>query len=241
MSQEQPEVRRVLGLLWGRAEPTRRGPRPALTVEGIGRAAIALADAEGLDAVSMKRVAQACGVSTMALYRYVDTKADLFTLMLEFASDTPPHITADDWRAGLEQWCRAYRDLLVTHPWVLQVPLEGPPETPFQLTWMEAALVAMRDMGLSAKEQTQVLLQVNVYVRGDVGLNVELPSGQAESVSGTWATRILGLSDGDEFPAVHAMIESGEFDEDDDPLEQFEFGLARTLDGISLLVEQRRT
>ncbi len=238
MSQEPQEVPRVLGLLWGRAEPMRRGPRPALTIEEIGRAAIAVADAEGLDAVSMKRVAQACGVSTMALYRYVDTKADLFTLMLEFASDAPPQITAEDWRAGLEQWCRAYRSLLVAHPWVLQVPLEGPPETPFQLGWMETALVAMRDMGLSPKEQTQVLLQVNVYVRGDVGLNAELPTDQAEA--GTWATRMLALIDSDEFPAVHAMIKTGEFDDDDDPVEQFEFGLARTLDGIAILVEERR-
>jgi AcrR family transcriptional regulator len=234
------EVPRVLSLLWGRDEPTRRGPRPTLTLEVIGRAAIAIADRHGLSGVSMKRVAEALGVSTMALYRYVDTKDDLFTVMLEFASGAPPDLRRKrSWRSGLEAWCRAYRELLHRHPWMLEVPITGPPSTPHQLGWMETALVAMEGMRLTAQERTQVLLQLNVYVRGDVALGVEIGAVDDESVSGTWARQVLSLTAPEQFPAVHAMLASGEFDEDDDPLEQFEFGLQRSLDGIALLVDRR--
>ena len=238
MTDSTIETPRVLTLLWGHPEPARRGPRPTLTVEQIGRAAIALADAEGLDAVSMKRVAEACGVSTMALYRYVDTKADLFTVMQEVGTGPPPEIP-DGWRAGLEAWCRGYRALLVRHPWMLQVPLSGPPETPDLLAWMEASLRAMDGMGLTPQETSQVLLQVNVYVRGDVALNGSLPTDPEDSVSGSWARRVRELGSPGTYPFVHAMIDTGEFDEDDDPVEQFEFGLARMLDGIGMLVTER--
>jgi AcrR family transcriptional regulator len=239
---DQPVIPRTLGLLWGREEPGRRGPRPGLTLEAIAGAAIGLADASGLRAVSMKRVAEAVGVSTMALYRYVDTKDDLFLLMAEFASGPAPGLPAG-WRAGLEGWCRAYRALLVRHPWLLQVPLSGPPATPLQLAWMEAALAAMEDIGLSPQERTQVLLQLNVYVRGDVALGLDIGAAAARAdsdVTAAWAQQLQVLADPDDYPAVHAMLATGEFDEDDDPLEQFEFGLARALDGVALLVQQRK-
>lgn len=237
----EPEVPRVLALLWGQADTNRRGPKPGLTVQAIGEAAVALADAHGIGAVSMKRVAEAVGVSTMALYRYVESKDDLFTVMLEVGSGPPPDLRRKrSWRTGLEAWCHAYRDLLLRHPWVLAVPLTGPPATPQQLGWMESALQVMPGMGLSAQEQTQVLLQLNVYVRGDVALNVDIGASPEDSVSGAWARRVLRLTDADDFPAVHAMLAAGAFEEDDDALAQFEFGLQRTLDGIALLVEQRR-
>jgi AcrR family transcriptional regulator len=239
----EDDIPRTLALLWGRTSPGRRGPKPGLTVEAIGRAAIAVADAQGLEAVSMKRVAEAVGVSTMALYRYVQTKDDVFLLMLELVTGPAPDLgRRRTWRAKLETWCRAYRAVLVAHPWVVQVPVTAPPNTPQQLAWMEAAIAAMDGMRLSPQEQTQVLLQLNVYVRGDAALNESIqPAGHAQDggVSGTWARQVLALTTAEDFPAVHALLASGEFDEDDDPMEQFEFGLQRTLDGIALLVEQR--
>jgi AcrR family transcriptional regulator len=237
------EVPRTLALLWGRATPARRGPKPGLTLETIAHAAIAIADAHGLGDVSMKRVAEAVGVSTMALYRYVETKDDVFLLMLEFVTGSAPDLgRRRSWRTKLEAWCRAYRAVLVAHPWMVQVPVTAPPTTPRQLAWMESAIVAMDGMRLSPQERTQVLLQLNVYVRGDAALNADLApriDQQEGGVSGTWARRVLELTDPADFPGVHGMLASGEFDEDDDPMEQFEFGLQRTLDGIGLLVEER--
>lgn len=74
----------------GRGSPVHRGPKPALTPEAIARAAIAIADAEGLEAVSLQRVAAEFGFTTMALYRYVPSKTALIALMIDNVTDRPP-------------------------------------------------------------------------------------------------------------------------------------------------------
>ena len=72
-----------LELLWGRREVGRRGPKPGLNVDAIVAAAVDIANAEGLAAVSMARVAKAVGFTTMSLYRYVTNKDELLQLMKE--------------------------------------------------------------------------------------------------------------------------------------------------------------
>src|ERR1700742_4126867 len=92
--------------LWhDRAKPT-RGPKPALTLEQIADAAIAIADAEGLAAVSMQRVAADLGYTKMSLYRYLPGKAELVSLMLERGVGEPPALTAGGWREALTEWSR---------------------------------------------------------------------------------------------------------------------------------------
>src|ERR1700712_5698711 len=88
--------------LWQeRSKPT-RGPKPALTLDQIADAAVAIADAEGLDAVSMQRVAADLGYTKMSLYRYLPGKAELVAAMVERALGGPPSIAVDgEWRAGL--------------------------------------------------------------------------------------------------------------------------------------------
>src|SRR5258707_1378038 len=98
------DYRRTIELLWGERSEPRRGPKPSLSVEQIARAAGAVADAEGLEAVSMQRVAQECGVTTMALYRYVPGKAELIALMLDIGLGPAPHLdeVPGGWRPRLE-------------------------------------------------------------------------------------------------------------------------------------------
>ena len=74
---------RSVELLWGQPERPNRGPKPGLSVERIVRVAIEIADAEGLPAVSMQRVASEFGFTTMSLYRYVPGKNELIDLMIE--------------------------------------------------------------------------------------------------------------------------------------------------------------
>src|SRR5262245_60943816 len=101
-------------LLWGLREPGRRGPKPSLTLDEIVAAAIEVADAEGLAAVSMARVAKQVGSSTMALYRYVANKDELLLLMSDIGIDDPPVLPdaargPEGWRKGLELWADAVR------------------------------------------------------------------------------------------------------------------------------------
>ncbi len=99
------EVSRLVALAWGVAAAPQRGPKRELSHERIVEAAIELADAEGLQAVTMQRVAQGFGFTTMAMYRYVASKDDLHLLMLDASiPDDAWAVDHDDWRVGLEQW-----------------------------------------------------------------------------------------------------------------------------------------
>ena len=94
------DPRRSLALLWGRQEAGRRGPKQRLSTDEVVKAAIALADAEGLAALSMRRVAEAVGVSPMSLYTYVPSKAELVDLMFDraLATAADPDDAVVGWR-----------------------------------------------------------------------------------------------------------------------------------------------
>jgi AcrR family transcriptional regulator len=146
-----PELPRHLRLLWALPE-TRRGPRPRQTIQGIGAAAVALADAEGLAAVSMKAVAEALGMTTMSLYRYLDAKEDLYEVMLDqaYGPPLPPDELGAraDWRSRLSGWAHALAGALLAHPWIVEVPMSSPPTTPNVLGWTDLGVAALSGTGL---------------------------------------------------------------------------------------------
>src|ERR1700742_754238 len=102
-SPEPPDDLRLppsLELLWGLREPGSRGPRRGLTLEGIVDAGMRVAQSEGVGALSMARIAKELGVGTMSLYRYVASKDELLTTMVDTALGMPPPAAEDeDWRA----------------------------------------------------------------------------------------------------------------------------------------------
>jgi AcrR family transcriptional regulator len=222
-----------------------KGPRPGLTLDRITAAAVKVASAEGLSAVSMSRVAAKLGVATMSLYRYVRSKNELLALMVDDVFRTPPVSPAggDDWRAALARWARAHLAVLRRYPWVVRIPLSGPPITPNMVRWFESGLRALSATGLPEEQKLAVLLLVNGFVRNEMMLAADL--AMASDASGTALTspaaygRLLSrLIDPAKFPAINAILSAGVFDEaeDDDPDAQFEFGLERVLDGVAALV-----
>jgi len=175
-----PTLRR----LWGRSEPPRRGPKPALSVEQVVRAAVELADAEGLAAVSMARVAQVLGYSSMALYRYVESKEELLVLMSDAAADVlelPPYAEGD-WRAGLEGWTRAQIEGVLARPWFLDLPLTTSQVGPNRLRWIDQAFAILAPVGLTVDEKLQVVGLLAQYVLGEGRVQVETRRAAAETV-----------------------------------------------------------
>ncbi|HET6297205.1 MAG TPA: TetR/AcrR family transcriptional regulator, partial [Kribbella sp.] len=137
MGETADDLPRVLQLLWGLEGPARPGPKPTLQISDIGAAANKLADSAGLGAVSMSKVAAELGFTTMSLYRYVDSKDDLYVVMLEEAFGRPDPFDPDtDWRERISTWARSFWNAIKRHPWVLQVPVFEPPLSPKQLEWM---------------------------------------------------------------------------------------------------------
>ncbi|MFI6519076.1 TetR/AcrR family transcriptional regulator [Spirillospora sp. NPDC050679] len=240
-------------LAWGlRARPG-KGPKRTLTLEEIVDAAVRVGSAEGLAAVSMSRVAAEAGVSTMALYRYVPSKADLLDLMADQVFGPPPALPGPEagWRAGTAAWAWAMRAALARHPWLLGVPITGPPVMPNTVAWMEAGLSRLRGTGLEPGAKVSVLLLISGHVRSQVILFRDM-AASLDDAGATEAEMLLGygallarVADPGRFPELHRLVAEGVFDmggapgaEADGPDAEFAFGLERILDGVQALVDR---
>jgi len=162
------DPQRSLGLLWGRQETGRRGPKPRFTADEVVAAATAIADAEGLGGLSMRRVADAMGVSPMSLYTYVPSKAELVDLMFDRAlgATADPDETIEGWRARLTFIARQRWILVERHAWFLDLALHRPPLGPNVLRKAEVMMQALDGMGLAEDEMSLVAEVLQNYIAG---------------------------------------------------------------------------
>jgi AcrR family transcriptional regulator len=224
---------------WGRRERPSRGPKPTLSLEQIVHAAIGIARADGLAAVSMARVAQELGAATMSLYRYVAAKDELIALMVDAALGPPTRGDASEsWRDGLTRWAWGFHQRLRQHPWSLRVPIGGLPTTPNLVAWLEDALWSLRDTGLSEDAKASVVLLLSGYVRSEGTLTADLVAAGAisDQVMSGYSRLMAALADPERFPALHKLLAAGVFEAADDPDKEFAFGLERILDGVAALI-----
>lgn len=217
--------------LWdGRAQPT-RGPKPALSLDRIADAAIAVADAEGLAAVSMQRVAADLGYTKMSLYRYLPGKAELVAVMVERVMDDPPALDPAQGRESLAAWTRALMAAFLRHPWSLAATVGARPIGPRELGWMESALTVLAGLPLSGAERLDAMVVLVGHARA---LAEQITGAQGDPEQGLAAV-VQRHSEG--FPQVAAaMAEAAEKGERD---QAFDFGLARILDGLDVLIARR--
>src|SRR3954468_9851164 len=109
---------------WGVKTAATKGPKPGLSLDRIVAVAVRVADAEGLDAVSMNRVAKELRTGAMSLYRYVESKQELLGLMIDAAiGEVPPTPPTGGWRARLERWAWATVRGMRAHPWAANAPI----------------------------------------------------------------------------------------------------------------------
>jgi AcrR family transcriptional regulator len=239
--------------LWGLREPGRRGgPKPALSLDRIVAAAVALADESGLAGLSMARLAERLGFTTMSLYRYVASKDDLLLLVLDAAIGEPPPRRPDaGWRDQCAEWSRALVAMYVRHPWALELPVSVLPAGPNQLSWLDRALDALAETRLEEEEKLSSALLLAVYSRTQAQLAVDLARAVQQAEAGgppalDWAGTMIRVADPVRFPAIARVIESGVFDDGaagelgDYPEDEFDFGLQRVLDGLAALDRSRR-
>lgn len=242
---DNSELPASIAAAWGMRERPGKGPRPGLSLEKIVAAAVRVGAADGLAAVSMARVAAELGAGTMALYRYVSSKSELLDLMMDAAFGPPPPLPepTPDWRGALSHWAWSMLAAMRASMWAVSTPISGPPVTPNQVAWMERGLHSLRGTGLSEGQKMSVILLISGYVRTQVTMEAQLTeairaAGKTDQQMMLDYNRILGLvTDPQRFPELTAVVESGVMSKADDPDEEFEFGLARILDGISTLVD----
>ncbi|WP_406125205.1 TetR/AcrR family transcriptional regulator [Streptomyces sp. NBC_00989] len=238
------DIGRTLELLWDTGPRPSRGPKPGLSVDRIVDAAIRIADEEGLDSVSMRRVATDLGTGAMSLYRYVPGKAELLDLMLDrvrFPDRPNDRESRGSWRTVLETAAREALAVHRRHPWLLRVNQSRPLLGPRALATLEHLLGRIRPMGLTDPELVSTVVMIDGYVVGAARTQVH----QEE------AARSTGLTDaefyGAQVPALEKAMATGAYptlaslspDTFTAGFDHFEFGLGRILDGLEVVVHQR--
>lgn len=243
---------RGVALSWGLAKPPQRGPKRELSVKKIVDAAIVIADKDGLAAVSMSRVAESLGFTTMSLYRYIPGKDDLLLLMQDAVGDIPlPQMTEGArWRDGLGEFVRFNIDVFRKHPWFGDLPISGAPITPNTLRIVDWALGMMRGLPLDDFEKMSFVLLLSSYARAcgiiqrdmDRALRAGASPGAFSGLDYTAALKRLVTPE--RFPNLHPVVMSGAYtgeQEDQNPIgDDFQFGLERILDGIDVYLSAKR-
>ncbi|MFJ9442054.1 TetR/AcrR family transcriptional regulator [Kitasatospora sp. NPDC101235] len=246
----QGDAHRSLALLWGAPEEPRAGrsgPKPGLSADAIVSAGIAVADAEGMAALSMRAVGERLGRTAMALYTYVPGKAELLDLMhdralAELRTEPPGGLQgADDWREAVTAWAEELYACYLRHPWVLQVSQARPVLGPAELAAMEALLRALRPAGLPPRRLRGAVAALWQFVRGLAATTADA-RGAAAATGVTdedwWATRSARLAQlapdfAERFPLLTALQSTGGGAPQDSHREAFRAGLAVLLDGIA--------
>ncbi|MEV0671094.1 TetR/AcrR family transcriptional regulator [Mycobacterium sp. NPDC050441] len=232
MTSPDTPLPRALRLLW-QQDPTPRRPR-GLTREAIVEKAVELADADGLAALSMARLAERLGCGTMSLYRHVTNKDELVTFMLAAAPGPAPSAPeGTDWAGALANWAQELWSVYHRHPWILQTASAGLPADPGQLAWLDAGLATLAGTGLTEREKVAAVVAVLIFTRGSAALSIE-----ARGVSDSEYPGLLRrLVEPSRFPALAAAVNAGAFDQaDEDPLTEFRSGLDQLIGGIATKV-----
>jgi AcrR family transcriptional regulator len=248
---DEEKVPVELARLWRLPATSRLGRRAELDVEQVVRAAVELADRDGLAGVTLPKVAKALGFTTMSLYRYVGSKEELLVLMQDSAFGEPPVITAPagEWRAGLRQWAAAVRLLNHRRPWLARLPTSGPPSGPNEIAWLESSLQVLRDTGLDWAQKVGIMTLLIGHVRHATLLAQDLERGRAgtgldqAATERGYARNLAKLVGPDRYPEAAKLFSSGTFGTSpepagDDPAteHEFAFGLERILDGIAAVI-----
>jgi AcrR family transcriptional regulator len=227
-----------IDLAWHGDDRRRRGPRRSLDVRAIARTGVSLADEAGLGGVSMRSVGARLGMTSMGLYRYMQSKDELVALMIDEALGPPdfPDYGSEPWRDRLVAWSYAARARYEAHPWVLSVSLPEPPALPNQIAWTERGLEALWPTNMTENEKLSALLLVNVYVRGQTQLATGFGQAQTDdNQDAQYARLLLSLVDPERFPHLVAVMTSRATSPRADFADhEFGFGLDTVLNGIAL-------
>jgi AcrR family transcriptional regulator len=226
--------------VWTRDSSTSR--RPRLTREDIAAAAIRIGDTEGLQALSMRRLAAELDVGTMSLYHYVRTKDELLTLVMDALMRElliPEGTrTPKDWRVAITRIAQRSRETLERHAWILDIT-DDPPIGPNAMRHFDQTLEAVATFPGSIDDRLDLMLAVDEYVFGYC-LHVRNNLADDEAKSETMLGYVAELFDRGDFPALTSMVDQLGINElwtrihtqMRDP-KRFERNLARLLNGFA--------
>jgi AcrR family transcriptional regulator len=260
-SEAGPPLPPGLDLLWGRRGPGRRGPQRGLAVDDIVAAAISVADAEGLEALSMARLAKEVGFTTMSLYRYVASKDELLQLMWNASAQGAEklELTGDGWRERLRSWAIVQREMLERHPWITQMPMAAPPLAPNSLAFVERGLEALDGSGLADADKLRAIGLLSSYTLSEARMANDAARAARDAMAAAAAAAAPGesvaepppgwsyeallreLADEPTYPRLHRLAWTADIGDSPsgwDERAEFLFGVDTILDGVQALISR---
>ena len=211
--------------------------RARLSRERVLRAAIAMADASGLEAVTMRRLAQELGVEAMSLYHHVAKKDDILAGMVDMVIeefDLPR--PGEQWKDAIRRTAISAYDAMLRHPWSPALILSGPGISPARLAYMNAVLGALRGAGFSADMTDHAYHALDSHIMGFTLWQAGIMATTTGEDVGTLAADLLATLPADEMPHLVEHIEQHLKPHDPDAVREFEFGLGLILDGLERLL-----
>ncbi|MWA06683.1 TetR family transcriptional regulator [Actinomadura sp. LD22] len=216
-----------------------RGPRPAYSRAQITEAAVRIADTDGLEAASMRRIAADLGTGAMSLYRYVPSRDDLIELMYDHVVGTlrVPDRPTGDWRADLALVARNTREMLLAHPWAADLRRARPTFGPNQLRVLEFGYGAL-DVGIPVDDIITLVNLLNGYVVTTVRAEIERERERrrtgmtAQDLMRRHSPYVQQLLDAGEHPMFARVVKDAALPHMS-PEDQFAYGLERVLDCIA--------
>jgi AcrR family transcriptional regulator len=212
-------------------------PRPALSVERIVDAAVAVADRGGLARLSMRNVGKELGVEAMSLYHHVANKEALLDALAEWAfAQIELPAASDPWRAAMAARASSARAVLAAHPWALGLLESRRSPGPALLAHHESVLACLRANGFSVPLATHAFSAIDAYVHGFVLTELTIPVGVGEPVT-EFVAEVAELMPAEAYPHLAEMIAEQVVGQTYVFGDEFAFGLDLILDGLERQLE----
>jgi AcrR family transcriptional regulator len=224
-----------------------RGPQPTFSRDQIAAIAVQIADAEGIEAASIRRIASAIGSGATSLYRYIATKDEILDLMIDAAlAESPSPKPSGDWRKDLRRIIERSHATILRHPWMIHISTFRLSRGTHTIRWLESTLVAIDGLGLDIDEMLIISNTLHAFARGyAAGEIAEQEAGRRSGLdrdqwmkSRAHETRAL-LATGN-FPMFNRVVVDAKAPHDPRAAERgFTLGLDLLLDGIAVQIAAR--
>lgn len=222
--------------IWLRPERAGRGPVPTFDRDRIAAAGVALADADGLPAVTMRAVAATLGAGPASLYRYVATRDELLELMIDRANGEISYsgLGSGHWLDDLLALARQSRSIYLAHPWLLDATATRTPVGPHAVTYLERALTALADLDVSPRTKLEAIAILNAVVSSLTRAEItQRLVGQAvpqwQQAQAEYLTQVAG---GGHHPHLAAALTGQPTEAGESPESLFDRILTRVLIGL---------
>lgn len=207
-------------------------PRLPLSRDRVLRTALELANRDGIESLSMRRLGRELGVEAMSLYNHIADKDDLLDGLADIVvGEIEVPSPGDDWKAAQRRRAVSVREMLARHPWAGGLIESRTTPSPARSRYPEAVVGSLRQAGFSVEMAVHAFFMLDSYINGFAGQERNLPAGTPEELAGV-AEAMLAALPAAAYPYLHEVIVEYVLKAGFDYAEEFEFGLDLLLDAL---------